>query len=169
MGVSGTVQSLQRGVRILRLMAKSDSGIGVTDTARALGVKPPTAHALLQTLVAERFAAKHGTRYHLGPEALDLHRRYEARRFHVGTTAAMQELARGIPNCTVSLAAPRHDDVTVLYRVDTRDPATVEQPAGRVMSLYNCITGLVLLAHADADQRQALERRHPFIESGIQL
>lgn len=51
----GQVQSLTRALAILKALAESAEGMGLTDLAQMLGLAPSTAHRLLTTLEAERF------------------------------------------------------------------------------------------------------------------
>jgi IclR family acetate operon transcriptional repressor len=52
------INSLSRGVRILRLLAEQPAGLGVSDVADRLKVDPSTAYRLLTTLQSHGFVAQ---------------------------------------------------------------------------------------------------------------
>ena len=58
MANNALVQSLQRGMTILDLVARSGSGLTLMEIADALSVKRPTAFNLTRTLVAQRYLVK---------------------------------------------------------------------------------------------------------------
>jgi IclR family transcriptional regulator, acetate operon repressor len=64
------VQSVERALDLLDILATDTEGMTVSDIARQLGTSKSTAFALLQTLLARRFVADSGTgssrRYRLG-------------------------------------------------------------------------------------------------------
>jgi DNA-binding IclR family transcriptional regulator len=68
------LRSVGSALELVRQLGGSESGIGVTEAARALGVAPSTAHRLLTTLVGAGFAIREpgGRRYRRGPALLRL-------------------------------------------------------------------------------------------------
>lgn len=69
------LQTLSRGLRILRFVAASPSLVRLRDVAQAFGLERSVALRLLQTLEAEGFLKKHAPlkAYSLGPALADLH------------------------------------------------------------------------------------------------
>ncbi len=68
------INSLSRGVRILRLLAERVSGAGVTEVADHLGVDPSTAYRLLSTLELHGLVSQEaeGKRYLIGYGVLEI-------------------------------------------------------------------------------------------------
>jgi DNA-binding IclR family transcriptional regulator len=68
------VQSVQRAIQILRLLAASGQRPGLADLAEQIGIAKPTVHALLRTLEAEGLVAqdRQTGKYVLGPGLLAL-------------------------------------------------------------------------------------------------
>jgi DNA-binding IclR family transcriptional regulator len=70
------IQSLARGLNILKIMAESEFGISITELAEKLNVDKSTASRLVQTLVKDGFVQKSedGRTYTLGPALVNLSR-----------------------------------------------------------------------------------------------
>src|SRR6187549_828661 len=62
------IQSLLRAVDVIELVAQSERGLSLGEVCNALGLKQPTAHNLIRTLVARDFVEKTTSpvRYRLG-------------------------------------------------------------------------------------------------------
>ena len=68
MANSDLVQSLLRGLDLVKLLAAHPEGAHLNDLAEATGLKKPTVHNLLRTLCARGFAARDDAgRYVVGP------------------------------------------------------------------------------------------------------
>ncbi|MFP4894028.1 IclR family transcriptional regulator [Paraburkholderia sp. EG304] len=70
--VTDGAQTLRRGLRILKVLARSQAdGLGVSEIARRMDLTKTTAVRLTRTLLDERFVVQDPTtrRYRLGPEA----------------------------------------------------------------------------------------------------
>src|SRR5882757_6229444 len=63
------IQSLLRAVDVIELVAQSERGLSVGEVCNSLGLKQPTAHNLIRTLIARDFVEKTTSpvRYRLGP------------------------------------------------------------------------------------------------------
>jgi DNA-binding IclR family transcriptional regulator len=68
------INSLSRGVEVLRLLAKADGPVGVTDVAQRLSVDPSTAYRLLLTLERSGLVQKDADsrRYGIGYGVLEI-------------------------------------------------------------------------------------------------
>lgn len=70
---SAGAQTLQRGLRVLRLLAESPQELTASEVARHLGVHRSVAYRLLMALVHERFAARDDTgHYRVGADLVGL-------------------------------------------------------------------------------------------------
>jgi DNA-binding IclR family transcriptional regulator len=74
----GTIQSVDRAARILKVLASGPRRLGVSEIADRLGLTRPTVHGLLQTLQAHGFVEqdRHSDKYQLGAGLLQLGNSY---------------------------------------------------------------------------------------------
>lgn len=146
-GSSQGSQTLDRGLRILELLAREDSGEGLTisQLAARLDIPRTVVHRLVATLEAHRYVAREDSRIRLG---LGIHRvagavvpalRERARPI----LAALADVARATAHLTVAEGAqavalvvvePTGTDFHVAYRAGARHPLT-RGAAGRAIIL----------------------------------
>jgi DNA-binding IclR family transcriptional regulator len=115
-------QSIGRAAAVLRAVAqRSQSGARMSDIARNTGLEHPTAHRILQGLIAEGMVSRHEAtrRYHLGPFIYELGLLAEPR-FH------LREMAR--PALDV-LADQTGDTIFAAVRAGN-DALCIERKAG---------------------------------------
>ncbi len=148
-GADGS-QTLERGLRALRLLAESADGMTATQVADALGVHRSVAYRLLMTLVRQRFAARDAAaRYRAGADlvALAEHVRPRLREAAEPVLRALADTLDAtaclvVPDdgqaVAVSVLEPTSHGARVSYRVGSRDP--LDRGAG----------GLALLAAGPA-------------------
>lgn len=119
---SAGTQSIGRAAAVLRALAlRSQSGARMADIARDTGLERPTAHRILQGLIAEGMASQHEAtrRYHLGPFIYELGLVAEPR-FH------LREMAR---QAVEFLANQTGDTIFVAVRAGN-DALCIERKAG---------------------------------------
>jgi DNA-binding IclR family transcriptional regulator len=160
------VQSLLRGLDILHLLGDAEGGMRLTDLAELLGVKPPTAHNLLRTLVDRRFVEQDGGRYRLGPALGELAAAEADRLLLRLASVTVMDLGRRMPTGTVTLAELLAGEVAVRLRVSPDRPGVLQRLRGRTLPPYATASGLLVQAHAAGDVLSALRARHPFWEQG---
>jgi len=163
------VQSLQRGLEILQQVAQNPDGLRLADVTRLLGIKAPTAHNLIRTLVHHGFLAKRGHAYELGPAALDLALQNQRAARLQRAEAVCRELQRAFSEATVTYAEPHGTEVAVRVRMSPDRPGLVQRPLGSTFHLYANASGLALLAFAGAEEARAFRERFPFPEFGAHL
>jgi DNA-binding IclR family transcriptional regulator len=115
-------QSIGRAAAVLRALAlRSQSGARMADIARDTGLERPTAHRILQGLIAEGMVSQHEAtrRYHLGPFVYELGLVAEPR-FH------LREVAR---QAIEFLADQTGDTIFVAVRAGN-DALCIERKAG---------------------------------------
>jgi DNA-binding IclR family transcriptional regulator len=159
---SGLVQSVGRALDILELLAAESDGAGVSEIARALELKIPTAHNLLRTLRARGYAAKDPAgRYRLGHGCARLGRAY-LRDLRVPRAAqpVMDELSERL-NESVVLGMMTGGEIAFVARASgTRMLAVNFEP--KVVKLgYTSACGRVILAHLPPRQFEAYMASHP--------
>ncbi len=129
-----TSQTLDRGLRVLELLADVPAGLTVTELAAALGVARPIVYRLLTTLEAHALVRRHDDgRIALGFAVLGLARRVQPllreaalpvlRRLaeDVGATAHLTVVDSG-EALAVAVVEPSWTDYHVAYRVGSRHP-----------------------------------------------
>jgi len=115
-------QSIGRAAAVLRALAlRSQSGARMADIARETGLERPTAHRILQGLIAEGMASQNADtrRYHLGPFIFELGLLAEPR-FH------LRELARP----AIDFLADQTGDTVFAAVRGGNDALCVERKAG---------------------------------------
>lgn len=140
-------QTLDRGLRILEVLAREDSGEGLTisELAARLDVGRAVVQRLVTTLEKRRFVARDGSRVRLG---LGIHRLAGAvvpalRERARPILAALADVARATAHLTVAegeqavalvVVEPSGTDFHVAYRAGARHPLT-SGAAGRAILL----------------------------------
>ena len=88
-------QAIERGIAILRLFARTDTPLTLSEVARTVDLNTTTTHRILATLVRERLLANDATseRYRIGPDSLLLFAA-AARRYGIAAARSELEAAR---------------------------------------------------------------------------
>jgi IclR family acetate operon transcriptional repressor len=173
---SRTVQSVDRGLTLLWMLAAAEDGLGVVEAAEQLGVDPSTVSRLLASLVAAELVARDpgSGRYAVGPGAARLAAAVPAtpssaddRELRQAARRTLYQLEEGTGE-TVLLDVPRFDPpaaavpseppggvAVVVDAVPSRRAAPRLLLPAATRPLYATADGKVLLAHAAPE---ALER-----------
>jgi DNA-binding IclR family transcriptional regulator len=163
------VQSVARGLRILTLVAESPEGLTAREIAAALDLRLPTAHHLVQTLVAEGFLMKDkGHRYRLGLRVGTL---AEAFPRHLDPAEHLTSRARALAATTgeaAYLAGWRDGRIVIFAQIPGQHSVNVtDLRVGLAEDAHARASGKLLLAFADAEvqerffKRQELRARTP--------
>lgn len=163
---SDLVQSLARGLDLLRLFAESEGALRLPEIMDATGLKRPTLHNLLRTLASRDFVVKDGSEYRLGPAVVKLAADDASSRRLRHAEAAVCVLAQHLPSAIVSFSEPVGGDILVRFR-QFPDRLLMERNSGSVLAPYQTASGLAVLAFGDAEVRHAVELKHPFQLGGM--
>jgi IclR family acetate operon transcriptional repressor len=148
------VQSVGRAFDILEALAASPEGLGVHELARRLGLKAPTAHNLLKTLVARSYAEQDPAtlRYRLGLGAFLLAR--GASRAETILRAAEESLYALAEGTGESSALGIWDSggLAFIANIDSTRELSVRTGTGRAAA-HRTASGLVLLANMPEAER----------------
>lgn len=157
------IQSIARAMKVLEILdAGPADGLPLARIAERTGLKVPTAHNLLRTLIDLGYASQAaGTRrYSLGPQALVLGRR----------SALPATVARvALPACkqlhqqldeTVVLALYRESARHSILTIESRQELRIGAETGVDERLYDTATGRVLLGRLSRAQLSAFVARH---------
>lgn len=128
-------KTLDRGLRLLRLIGSSPDGLTVTEMARSLGVHRAAVYRLLHTLEAHELVAKMKTGYRIGAGAIALAGSVQPD-LQSAAMPQMEQLAKefgatatltvriGDEAAAIAVAEPHDVPLHVSYRVGFRHPVT---------------------------------------------
>ncbi|CAN5508776.1 IclR family transcriptional regulator [soil metagenome] len=164
----GTIQSLERGLRILDELAEADvdpmrrqRGVPLSVLAAQLDVHRTTALRLVQTLVALGYATTMEGRqgYRLGPAMRrDAVLSVSTQRLRRAARPFLEELVDRTGECAHA-AVPDGDRALVIDDVETDRPLRVVPSPGRHVALHCTSAGKCLLAYGLADMPVSLPAR----------
>jgi IclR family acetate operon transcriptional repressor len=165
------VQSLRRGIEIVELLSGSDEGLTLRELAGKLGLKPPTTHNLLRTLVAAGWVCKTQRPgvYRLAGAVGELARRADQALGTAAWRAELLRLAGQRAGVQYIVARRAGQEIMAVLRVIPERPGEVQQPQGAVLHPYTTASALVYQAFASLDERQEYRSAHPFWEKGAAL
>lgn len=157
-GQDGTVQSVDRALRILALLSTSDS-LGVSEISRELDVHRSTAFRLLATLEAHDYVEQESHRgtYRLALGVLRLSQQVASRTDLAKEAQATCDAVTAEVNETSNVAILTQGiAVNVTQTTGNRFVSVSQQYVGQQSPLHATSTGKVLLAHDPAELRTAL-------------
>ena len=154
------VASVARALALLALLRDSDSGLGVNELARRIGVNPSTASRLLATLEGAGFVQRDAQGpYRLGLALVELADRVLER-------LDIQGLARPIlvkmmerTGETATLSLPGEHDATTVDAVPSRASIVSTARLGRASVSYATAVGKAMLAFAGGPLPEETELR----------
>ncbi len=162
------VQSLTRGLDLLRLLAESHGGMRLVDLVAATGLKRPTVHNLLRTLASRGFVTNDDGVYRVGPAVHLLAAEDASREFLRHAEAAVTQLGERLPDAIVSFCEPVGCEVLVRHHLFPKR-MLMRRTSSSVFLPYQTASGLAFLAYADPETRHGVQMRHPFEVEAIQL
>lgn len=147
---SGTIiQSLQRGLAILELVAKDSGGLTMAEISRSIGLHTSTTFHLLRTLTSLGYLAQDETTrvYRLGSKVFHLAASAwtEVQLLNV-SSPLLAEMAKETGE-TSHLAVFEHGEVIVINKIDGSSPVRLSERVGYPRPAHCTAIGKVLLAH----------------------
>lgn len=151
------ITSLQRGLRLLDLFAKAESGLTATELAKRSGLPVSTLHRFLANLESSGFLtySSAGT-YHLGIACFSLGQaalaQFDVRRVSLPYLQNLNHQTRETVHLTV-----RHG-LSVVYvdKLDSPEPLRIHSRIGASVPLYCTAVGKVLLAYMPLAERETI-------------
>ena len=156
------VQSLHRGLDVIRAFGVDRPTLSLAQIARETGLSRAVVRRLLMTLGYLGYVDKHGREFTLTPRVLDLGYRYLSS-LPVAQFAlpVMERLARRIDE-SCSLGVLDGHDVVYVQRVAVRKVMTINLSVGARLPAYCTSMGRVLVANlAAADRERWLAETEP--------
>lgn len=164
---SELVQSLLRGLDILKHISNRPDGMRLNELTAVTGLKKPTLHNLLRTLIARGFVFKDNmNRFNIGPALYEIAGSGSLTRRQMKAQAIFPLLAEKLPGCTITLSTLSVDTVRCLLRISPDAPGELQNPADRTFTPYVMASAIVLQA-VYPEESARLEERYPFDEYGV--
>lgn len=154
----GTVQSIERAVAILRLLAASSGRMGIGEIARSLDLAKGTAHGILRTLHRVGFVEQDTAsgKYQLGAALLHLGTSYldvnELRSRSINWADPLASRS----GQAVRIGAVHEHQVLIVHHVFRPDDTFQTLDVGALLPLHASALGKVLLAYNEAETTRAL-------------
>lgn len=161
---SELVQSLVRGLELLRIAGSRPGGMRLNELSEAAGLKVNTAHNLVRTLCARGFLLKDAmNRFSTGPAIFELAAglRREARRERLGR--ALLQLSGKFPEDTLTVSTIDTGALRCVLRISPDRPGELQKYPEIFFAPYTSTTAVVLQSAA-SEAAAALEKQYPFEE-----
>jgi DNA-binding IclR family transcriptional regulator len=148
----GTIQSVDRAARILKLLASGPRRLGVSEIAERLGLARPTVHGLLQTLQAHGFVEqdRDSDKYQLGAGLLHLGNSYLDLNELRGRSIVHAERLAQRARAAVRVGVLHGSAVVVVHHVFRPDDAFQVLEVGAQLPAHASALGKAILAYSDA-------------------
>ncbi|MFC3207940.1 HTH-type transcriptional regulator BhcR [Aquamicrobium soli] len=157
---AGTVQSLDRGLRILAIVAEG-TGLSLSEVAEASGLPASTAYRMLTTLESHGLVEfdKADQLWSIGVEAYRMGSAFLRRRKLVDRArTVMQELMETTGE-TANLGVAEDDCVVFVSQVETHQAIRAFFRPGTRTAFHASGIGKAVLAHLDSERVEAIIRR----------
>ncbi|MYJ73250.1 MAG: IclR family transcriptional regulator [Rhodospirillaceae bacterium] len=158
---TGTVRALDRGLQLLRLLAR-ENRIALTSLAMQAGMPPSTAHRLLTTLQRHRFAEfdEDAQEWMIGVEAFRAGSGFLKRIDLVEASRDIMQRLMSETGETANLAIPDDGDMVFVSQVETANPIRAFFRPGARSPMHACGAGKALLSQlAPGDIEKLLQRK----------
>ncbi len=175
------IQSLLRAIDVIELVAQSERGLSLGEVCNALGLKQPTAHNLIRTLIARDFVEKTTSpvRYRLGSAVTRLAEERQSHNVVRQASTIMNDVFERIkgllpaklgPQDEASLSFSQHvgNEIVMLLRMRMQRPGVLERPR-RVMTAYQSASPLAFQAFWSQEEVEDYRRQHPFLDQGAPI
>lgn len=156
-------QAIERALDVLGCFMGPKPELGVTETAKLLGLNPSTTHRIMRTLASAGYLAQNPEteRYHLGRTAVLL----GAVAQHVAGLDLIAPILEHVADTTgesVNFVVLDGDAGIIMQRIETKQPLRFAQPIGTRVGLHCSASGKALLAfHPDGED--AVRRLGPLV------
>lgn len=152
---AGTVQSLARGLEVIRSFDAEHPSMTLTDVAKRTGLSRATARRFLLTLAELGYVRFDGKYFELTSRVLQLGYSYLSSHTLPQIVEPALEQLSGALNESCSASVLDEDDIVYIARVHTRRIMRIGISVGTRLPAYATSMGRVLLAYLPADQRAA--------------
>jgi IclR family transcriptional regulator, acetate operon repressor len=157
-GRSGT-QAVERALDILELFQYGPTEQGISEIARRVELRVPTAHRIVKALVARKFLERDDRteRYRLGTTTALLGQHALATRRLDIVRPLLDDLAE-VTGESSALSVREGDTVLVVLKSASSKPLRFDHPLGDVIPVHASAMGKVMLAFSYGDVAEGVER-----------
>ena len=141
------VQSLERGLAVLRVFGADAPALTLADVARRAELSRATARRILHTLHALGYVAFDGKLFELTPKVLDLGYAYLSSMHLADISQPTMEALSEQVHESVSIALLDGDDIVYVARVPTKRIMTIALGLGSRLPAHCTSLGRAILAH----------------------
>ena len=165
------IQSVERALKILSLVATSSGDMQLTNIANAVDLKITTTHNIISTLLKTGWLAKTGTppKYTLGQELFASVSKARQEGINQLLQKMLLEINASFKNSISVFSKNVGEEILVVMRVSSDSPSLVQKPERLILSPYTSVSVLVFLAYSNSEDRQRYEKAWPFEEYGSHL
>lgn len=164
------IQSLERAVKILRLVAESGDGIRLCDLARACEMKRNTIFNLADTLVSERLLAKTAAgKYIIGDMILELAGGQKRNSYLLIVEKALRDLHLKYPGAAIFYSELGNTDIIAKLHFEQTHPGKAVYPDGMTLNPYLTVAGLAFFAFSKEERLVSLRAKNPFDYHGLNV
>jgi DNA-binding IclR family transcriptional regulator len=146
----GTIQSVDRAARILKVLASGPRRLGVSEIADRLGLTRPTVHGLLQTLQAHGFVEqdRDSDKYQLGAGLLQLGNSYLDLNELRSRSIVHAERLASRADAAVRVGVMHGASVVIVHHVFRPDTTLQILEVGAELPLHASALGKAMLAYS---------------------
>lgn len=153
------MESLARGLAVLRCFAEQQQPMTVAQASGATGLSRASVRRCLHTLTQLGYAVQEGPHYMLRPKALALGYAYLSSSTLVAKAQPILEQLRDELHESCSLGVIEEDEVYYVARAESSRIISIALRPGSRLPLYATSMGRVLLAGLSREEREAYLRR----------
>ncbi len=145
-------QAIERAIAILRLFARTDTPMTLSDVARSVELNTATTHRILATLVRERLLANDAAseRYRIGPDSLLLFAA-AARRYGIAAARSELEVLAEVTHETSAIGVLDGDDAIMVLQVESDMPLRFSRALGTRIPWHVSAMGKAIIAFSGQD------------------
>ena len=164
---SELVQSLLRGLDILKLISSKPEGMRLNELVEATGLKKSTVHNLLRTMAAREFVVKDSlSRFSTGPAVADMANSAGKSTLKEKLGNGLLQLAKLFPEHVITVSTLEGCKIKCIMRISPDLPRMIQTPSDHFFMPYVSVTAIALQA-ANPELASELEKRFPFEEYGV--
>lgn len=156
------MQTLERSLDVLEILAQADEPLGVTDIGSRISLHKSTVHRILQTLCHRGYVEKKkdNERYHLGIKIIELGIRF-FNDLEIRKVAApiLSDLVKVLDE-VVHLVLPDEGEIVYIDRAESSQVVSMHSKVGRRAPMHCTAVGKALLSTMPEEEvRHILERK----------
>src|SRR5256884_8980411 len=158
----GGVQSVDRALSIIEVLAEDDEGYRLSDLAVRTGLSTSTVHRLLATLEKRRFVQfdRSELKWHVGAQSFSVGATFTRRRNFTAQSMPYLRKLRDLTRETANLAVVDDESIIVLTRMESREiMRSLTKVGGRVAMVASGVGKAVLATYSDEDVNAIIRRQ----------